>query len=544
MRLGKRPTLALCCALVALSLLARFPVSPHELGYDGFIFHGMTLSLVDRGTAGWILSPLSYFGLYPLSQPSGSIFSLASISLLAGMPIEGAVLILDWGAMVLGTLAIFMLSMEIRRDEVLALLVAAFFSLSPRYVTGLMWEIPTRTFFTTLIPLLLFLLLRWHRTRDGRWILPLAVVLLVMTSFHRLTVLVSVVLIAFVATAILVVVTRTLRIQYASRLLTPRFRRAQGVLTLTTFFALALTLLFASDVLANYSAGQVRLGTGLGSELANLGVSIARSTGFLVVLVPFGVLAVYQLRGKEFKEPFLLMMLLFLIPTLSLRQYTGYYIIPVTALFIGLAVWWTAAKARRKSVRAAIVVVALGITLISSALVTSYDLQFSPFLRNTSYVDGVYVRQNTQGTVVSNDGVLASEVFLVSGHACMPVGGATTAFQSPELLMFGFVNRSDLHIVPIPLSGLTLESDSVFNLEGVQAELDWAVLLNSRRASVPTRIWDTYRPAYLLEDTTLGGKYEAYGNLYDSPFIMSIHEGTYAVLELGGQSLWYIGGPG
>jgi len=151
---------------------------------------------------------------------------------------------------------------------------------------------------------------------------------------------------------------------------------------------------------------------------------------------------------------------------------------------------------------------------------------------------------NTHGTVIANDGTMGSEIYLVSGHPYLPVGGATTPFQSPELLIFGFVNRTGLIIVQVPISDLTLESDSPFLLEGVQAEADWATLLGHTPQTVPVRILQTYNPKYLVENKQAAAGFFAYGTTYSSPFILTVHESSYKVFDVAGQSLWYVGGSG
>ena len=161
-----------------------------------------------------------------------------------------------------------------------------------------------------------------------------------------------------------------------------------------------------------------------------------------------------------------------------------------------------------------------------------------------TYGHGLYVLWNTHGTVVGNDGTMASEIYVVSGHPYLPVGGATTPFQSPELLIFGFVNKSGLAIFQIPMSDLTLESDSPFLLEGVQAEADWATLLDHLPQNVPSRILQTYNPQYLAENKQAAGGYFAYGRTYPSAFVASVHAGSCRIFDTGGESLWYIGGLG
>jgi len=528
--------------LVSLNLLVRYPRTPHELGLDGFIFHGMTLTLVEDGAAKWVIHPLSYFGLYPLSHPSGSIFFLASLTDVSGVQIEGAILLFDFGLILVGILAAFMLSMEIRRDEALALLVGAFFSLSPRLVSGLLWEIPTRTLFSVFVPLFIWMLLRWHRSRDHRWLGFVVVVLVVMMSAHRLTVLMAAILIAFILTEIMQVASRTLRIRYASLVLQQTFKRTANTAVLVAFFLVSISFLTIGGILESYTAGRAGIGFGILLQLSNLGVSLARSAGFLIPLVPGGVIVVYRLRNKGFKEPFLLMILLVLIPTLTLRQYTGYYIIAITAVFIGLGLWWVLEKLPTRLAKQTVVSLALAISVASATYVVGFDLQFDPFMDDTTYLHGLWIEHSTQGTLVSNDGILASEVFLVSGHPYLPVGGATTAFQSPELLIFGFVNTSRAQITPLPFRDLTLESDSPFVLLDVQAEADWASILDHHLDNTPSRILETYNPTYLLENTHLGGGYSAYGNRYPSVFIADVHSRCYKVFEIPGQALWYFGG--
>src|SRR6266571_2350856 len=362
-RIPKRTTYSLLVSLLALNFILRYPWLPHEAGYDGFIFHGMALSLVNDGYASWILNPLSYLGLYPLSQPSGSVFLLGDLSQLSGVPIEAAIVVLDWMIVAIGMLAAFFLSIAVRRDEGLAVLVAALFSLAPRFVIDLLWAIPTRTLFAALVPLFLLLLLRWYGTRNIRWFGFIITTLVLMMSAHRLTALMAAIAIGYVITAILMVFSQTLRIRYGSRVLSRPFRRASNLILLASFF-LVSSILLVVGVWENYTSGRLEFGSGIVLQLSNLAVSLARSVGFLVALVPLGVIVVYRVRGKDFREPFLLVILLVLIPTLSLRQYTAYYIISLTAIFIGMGLWWVVQRLRRRSLRTAVVATAIAITVV------------------------------------------------------------------------------------------------------------------------------------------------------------------------------------
>ena len=52
---------------------------------DSFIMHQLAESMVNNGYAKWILNPLSYFGLYPLSYPTAYPALLASTISLLGL---------------------------------------------------------------------------------------------------------------------------------------------------------------------------------------------------------------------------------------------------------------------------------------------------------------------------------------------------------------------------------------------------------------------------------------------------------------------------
>ena len=137
-------TFALLLSILALTLAFRYPVSEHEAGSDSFVFHGLAQTIVDSKYAPWLINPLSIFGLYPLSHPSGPILAVALTTELGGIPAEGSILVLDFLSAVLGTLGAFLMAREVKPDDRFALLVAFLFSTAPRFVSSLEWQVPTR----------------------------------------------------------------------------------------------------------------------------------------------------------------------------------------------------------------------------------------------------------------------------------------------------------------------------------------------------------------------------------------------------------------
>ncbi|MCK4444918.1 MAG: hypothetical protein KAW09_10255, partial [Thermoplasmata archaeon] len=95
MKFPKNTNYMLILFLITLSILLRFPRTPHSVGVDAFMMQGLANTIVEDGHAAWIIHPLSYFGLYPLSYPSGGIFIPASVDILTGYPSEVSILALS-----------------------------------------------------------------------------------------------------------------------------------------------------------------------------------------------------------------------------------------------------------------------------------------------------------------------------------------------------------------------------------------------------------------------------------------------------------------
>ena len=94
MILPRKVTHLLILVVGIVAVLYRYPLGlGHEAGSDTTFIHSLSGSLIARGNAAWILHPLSYFGLYALSYPSGMPFLFGSLAEVGGVPLEGAILL-------------------------------------------------------------------------------------------------------------------------------------------------------------------------------------------------------------------------------------------------------------------------------------------------------------------------------------------------------------------------------------------------------------------------------------------------------------------
>src|SRR3989442_82452 len=184
----QRLILTVLVAMTFGSLAMRYPTG-HEVGVDSFAIHTMAESIVVAGDAAWILSPLSYFGLYPVSYASAGPFLLASLSLLTGIEIEGSILVSSLLLGVAGILTSYMMAREFRRTGSFALIVAFVYGFAPRFLASNLWQASTRNLFMALLPLFVWALLRFQRQRSPKNLVVGIVIVAVLAASHHLVIL-------------------------------------------------------------------------------------------------------------------------------------------------------------------------------------------------------------------------------------------------------------------------------------------------------------------------------------------------------------------
>ncbi len=536
---SRRVSYSLLLAICLISLLLRYPRSEHEFGVDSFVWHGLVTSLNINHAALWILNPLSYFGLYPLAQPSGSVFLLSGFSQTGDVSEEAAILVLDMVVGILGVLGAFLLGREFSPKPGFGLLLSLVLTCTPEFIGSLIWQVPTRILFTALIPYLLWGMIRFTRVPSIRGVFLVGISLALMMSFHRLAVLMALVALASVTTLIVLVGVRALRAQFPSLFLKPVVFRNTSWFALAGILIVSVVMVTQANVLQEYSSGVIVSGNSSEIQLLNLFISLARSAGLLLPLAFLGVVAMTRKRAKRFAEPFMVLALLAFLPTLFLRQYTGFYTIPLTSLFVVAGVEALLSKARSRATRVGIAAIIVVVALASGDAIVSYDLAQDTAMSSREYALGLY-SIGRGGTWLFTDGLEGARLSAISGEKYLPVGGATTSFQGPELLTFRFLDPNRLVIHPLKLGDLTIESDSPFFLEGVQAEADWATLHASSVDSMPASLVATYQPKYLVTDDAFPFSYYAYGRYYPSQLALSASLLRYSIFADGAVTVWQL----
>lgn len=547
MKVPRRVNYALLAFLAVLNLALRYPRTPHETGVDSFFIHTLATQVAVHGYAEWILNPLSYFGLYPLSYPSASPFLIAGLTITSGLPMEAAILVLSPLLGLIGMLSAYLMGREMNDDDRFSFAVAFLYSLAPRFLTFTVWTASSRNLFMALAPIFVWAILRTYHRKDSKHAALLVLFLAMLMATHRLTILLAVAIVAFLVSYAVLILVRLLKLRFPRLFLAPSVRARLPYVTLAAFAGIAAFMLLGTNVLDEYAQGELTAGDDYPSKLVNLGASVSRSVGLAFPLALAGVVVVARERGKASVRTFLLLALLLLIPTLFLRTYAGFYILPFLALAGGFGLLGIVRLGRRRPrITRALTALLFAAVLLGTVAVEGYEAARTTYPDSATYDLALYLQTHGRGTIVSNDGLLGIRMAAYSSLPYLPVGGAGTNFQSPELLAFGFYSREEVEsqISRISLLDLTIESDSPFVAGGIQAELDWVHILQTPAGDLSEGLLQRYHPAYFLENEAYPNAFTAYGNTYCSDFAFSVREGSYRVYDGGVYSVWYVYPPG
>lgn len=139
-----------------------------ETGIDPLQYQRMASSIVREGLAPWVLSPLSYVGIYPGSDSSGVPFLAAMLSMQSASAMEITVLLYDAMLFVVLGLGLFLIALRLTRRRDVAFLSMVMGSLAFGFFTTLSWSLDERSFNVALLPIFLVLILPREGGRDWR----------------------------------------------------------------------------------------------------------------------------------------------------------------------------------------------------------------------------------------------------------------------------------------------------------------------------------------------------------------------------------------
>lgn len=372
-KFSRRTTLLLLLTLAVLSVAIRYPLVDHErYQTDSYFIHLLSQSVVDNHYAVWVFHPLSLFGYYPLSYPSGAPFFLAEFSSLTGLSVEVSILVADMGIAVMFSLAAFLLAREFLHRPELSLMAAFFTVMGARFVDTTYWDGSARGFMVTLAIMVAVMALRASSNRQNS--LVLASILLGFGCFatHHMAV-----LLVFLGGAFVVAhIEKTFLFRSAVSAKIGNFPLiftglvVASIIILTVvffdfFWELAVRNLKKTSLI---DINPVAL-----SVILNAGGVYANQIGLVAVFALFGLIAVLRGRVLTSRSLFLVSVMVVFIPVLGNSLYVSMILSPFVSILgtIWLARWISASSKYGRSAARTITV----ILVVASLLVPIWSLQ-------------------------------------------------------------------------------------------------------------------------------------------------------------------------
>lgn len=495
-RIPKYAVYCFITVIILMNLLFRYPVGiTHEVGADTTFIDSLASSLSEEGRAKWVLNPMSLFGLYALSYPSGVPFLLSEFSQMSGVSIEGTIFFFGIFLGIIGTLGAFLVSRELFRNDYYALIVALLFSLAPFFLKDTTWVGSARGSVVALIPITLWLLVRATRSSDSRFFVLSIPVFVVACSLHRMGFLMVFFFISYFFISSIHRVTQ--RIRFALVNYERVFRVFGTILALSGFlFVFYVQILFPGyggfNIVEVYGRGTFFEGTDYGTMLLNMGVNFVGKVGLVIPIALLGILLYVWKRPKRIDEKFVLVVILLLVPFLSLRDYISEFLI----LFFVLMAAFTLVYLQRRSIRWSwlfVILVAVFLVMSLSFSWVMKDYWRGKYLSDTAisestYDTAMYVETYCDGVLLTNFGLMAGRISAMTDSPTLPLGGASTHWHGPQQIIFGaleypnllFIPLSDLQTRRLNYDEVTFTTDEVFvPTNAPNALVDWERILRS-----------------------------------------------------------------
>ena len=342
--------------MILISIALRYPLVEHERHQtDSYFIHHLSDSIDSDGYAKWIFHPLSFFGYYPLSYPSGVPFLIAEFSMLSGLSIEACILVFNLIIASLFCLAAFLLTKQFlsRMDTTLLAVVLAI--LGSRFVDTSYWDGSARTPLVAIMVLLLAVVFRTSSPKEWKRLgvfLPLGIGCF---ALHHMAVLLLLFSIAYILTII--------GTEYVRTLWPTQRRNAVGIYSL---IALALIVLVAYVFFDFFGAMALRnlqttpvldIEPVFLSVFLNMAASYTSQIGFVLVFAVASIPLVIRRSPLMVADLYPVFVLVAFVPLLGNSLYTSMILSPFVAM-LG-AIWFARVLDRRKAKRLIRVVLVL-----------------------------------------------------------------------------------------------------------------------------------------------------------------------------------------
>lgn len=542
MKFSKKNRYILLSLLALLNIIIRYPVSHHAYGTDSFFVYGLATSISNYGYAKWVIHPMSLLGLYPLSYPSMYPFLLSGTSVCTNISIEYIILISEIILSILGMLSIYLVAREVKDDDFFSFIVAFVFSLSPAFFFYTNWIATTRGIFISLLPIFIYSLIKSYK--KYLYVIPTLVLLLLLMTIHRMFYLIPLILIAYIVTIFLKALKNNFRLNIKYSNIYRLFILLMLISILFYIQGDKLSKKFSEGEFADKIDFLNLNETEFLKPIFNLLVNYAGKTGLNLFFGFLGFIYLAKTKHLTFNKMFFILSVIFLILALPLRYYTPLFYLPFISVFIGYGTILTISifKHRKKVTYLFIVII-----LLSSILVTGYmDKHWKKIPTNSAmseetYNTALFVKEKTNNTLITNEGVRGLRIHAVSGVAVLPFGGPSMHWTGPDQLIYEFENKNNLHPKLLPLEDMYPPPDVLYTFGGVSnAKEEYQIIMyNNINEDKVQRTLLKYNINNVILYKPLGNYFISYGRR-GSDFIPTMTEKENKIFDSNSEAIWHL----
>lgn len=551
MKFSKRNKYISLALLVILNVVIRLPVMSHETGIDSFFIHRLATSISTEGYAKWIIHPLSFTGLYPMSYASSSPFFLSGMSQITGINIEHIILFLCILLGIFSVFSTFLFAGEIKDDDVFAFLVSFIYSLSPVFLLFTIWQATTRNIFIAFFPLFLWALLRCRNSFSGKYI-GIAIVSLSFLIFsHKLCLFIPLIFIAFIAAVILTLIYQKVKpsMVFSNSKILNKLSFIIFPVTFLLLFSIQFSGIdFYNNYLQGFYTGYLFEGEDTYIVILNIAADYFGKVGFVLFFGLIGFISLARTAFNGFGRLFVVLSILTLTPFLVIQVYTPEIILPFFSILVGFGLISTydILKQRRRIVFKKAALSLLVICIVVSTGFSWFMLDHWKIhemsMSDKTYASASFLKDNANDTSVANSGLLSCQLSSFSGEACLPYGGAYAQSTAPEQLIYGSVKPDEVVIGQLLSPSEIISRRRLYALKtkSSDAKEDWADFVTSFPGANKTKIVSSkYDAHYVIEDIRIYGQFWHWKQQY-SRLLVNLHVSGNKIYDNDGENIWYL----
>ena len=332
MNLPKKVNYLLFLFLITLALSFRAGYI-YQHGGDTWATCTNVIIISDKGCATWILNPLSFFGWYPFSYPTGEFLFLSALEQTTAQNIKFIAYVGSTFIGVFGIFTVYLLARQIKDDDMFAFIVVIIFATFEKVILSTWNNISTRGLFITLYPIVILFLLKARSDKKHRphFVALAFIATIALSSIHRNIIL-------FFGTILLPYIL-LLPINHSWMKHNMRFPYKT-----VTFFMLSLIFIIFLLQIFDYTIVDVSRpsyekhlfpGDNPFFKALNLSGDYGIRYNISAIFAPFGLIAFVLIPKKKFGEKYLILITSISILFILDLEYFLIFFCPIVSLLVG-----------------------------------------------------------------------------------------------------------------------------------------------------------------------------------------------------------------